>query len=716
MLSQSCYYFLENYPNDTSIGNIWNRLINCNSETADVRNNKLKEILERDINKFKTEELVQLKSFLKSDNNTKSKDSNAVAHNNQEPIREQSTKSEPNNDVQTKPEPNKEVLTKVDQTKEEPMTNSITKVESRPQKQITSQERIKNFNDSIIHLIHHAQPELINKNNPNDTIIGIGFIDLENTKMTLTYKFLEFFEKYPIYLDGKQLKFKIQNNSIKTLLFFKGKVNHNKIYVSGSSDLFYTVSDLKIWYKGQLQKEHFMDSFTVSPNKSETDYMTNHNMDQFPTYDGGMLYLDKTLANLKTYICSIIKANCPAAVLKIKSEYEEREKGDIKELTNLLPSSCESTLPKLPSTVHPFTNLNNNVSRKDSKANAFLTFNNHLFAIGSTRSGQKVRYNFNKYFDDEYVGVQSKEFKKLESDDVPFNFRDVMNKFAIPKIKKPGSAELYLLFAEDLLLVGDTEAAEVAYYSTLNIAGRLQTSIPNKCIIKQAAYRGLAEIAEKKNRPLTAELFRLAETLIEDYLSSPNADIDNNAFFSPLEDLQSKCYDVQIEIQRLKAQRTANLINGIAGAAMSVTAAAAGDQSSFEIISNQTLNSLKDGWQQIGFIQQEIQAQDNFFKDVPLTTMEESALLNDLEFNKTFIDVEVGYFCAKYKDSGFPFDIFHNFFKDKIQLKNMVYDANGKIIITTDDQITSLMSQISKLEATARKLEGRGIQINKKAL
>jgi hypothetical protein len=250
----------------------------------------------------------------------------------------------------------------------------------------------------------------------------------------------------------------------------------------------------------------------------------------------------------------------------------------------------------------------------------------------------------------------------------------------------------------------------------LNIAGRLQTSIPNKCIIKQAAYRGLAEIAEKKNRPLTAELFRLAETLIEDYLSSPNADIDNNAFFSPLEDLQSKCYDVQIEIQRLKAQRTANLINGIAGAAMSVTAAAAGDQSSFEIISNQTLNNLKDGWQQIGFIQQEIQAQDNFFKDVPLTTMEESALLNDLEFNKTFIDVEVGYFCAKYKDSGFPFDIFHNFFKDKIQLKNMVYDANGKIIITTDDQITSLMSQISKLEATARKLEGRGIQINKKAL
>jgi hypothetical protein len=110
----------------------------------------------------------------------------------------------------------------------------------------------------------------------------------------------------------------------------------------------------------------------------------------------------------------------------------------------------------------------------------------------------------------------------------------------------------YVEAGDRFLLENDLGAANVSYWSALVLTSKSFSSRPEKEGVRYSAYKGLAEIAYKKDQQAWAEMMNYCADLAGTYLKSDKAVKDKYDFYVEIENIRKQKIDLDREVQKNK--------------------------------------------------------------------------------------------------------------------------------------------------------------------
>jgi hypothetical protein len=113
-----------------------------------------------------------------------------------------------------------------------------------------------------------------------------------------------------------------------------------------------------------------------------------------------------------------------------------------------------------------------------------------------------------------------------------------------PTIRSSAAWE-YVFLARDYRVRSDTGGAIRGYWAALTITGTTVASRADRERVRRVAYAGLGELAANRLQPMWAEMLFLCSSLSGTYLSSPQARVEHERFYSQVARVRAMQRDIE---------------------------------------------------------------------------------------------------------------------------------------------------------------------------
>jgi hypothetical protein len=245
-----------------------------------------------------------------------------------------------------------------------------------------------------------------------------------------------------------------------------------------------------------------------------------------------------------------------------------------------------------------------------------------------------------------YYSQKPEEIFFTKSTDVPWNYADGFKKLAFPVNERPGIALSYIALADTFKQTIPAYAVKLNQ-SALVLLNKLNCSDYQKFQMKEHIYQNLAEISGQMGYPKSAELYSLAASAINRFLSLESVVALNNNYEKNLFATEKNIGLVEekaLEIRRARRNANAALIGAAVYTAVSAAGSTTAEGAAFNSVLSDNLMQSAISFQQESY--QNTQEMSNRLQDFAndnQTLDLDQFSISDLQliFEKAFVCKEI---------------------------------------------------------------------------
>lgn len=160
----------------------------------------------------------------------------------------------------------------------------------------------------------------------------------------------------------------------------------------------------------------------------------------------------------------------------------------------------------------------------------------------------------------------------MRNQNVPDDIKKQVKKIVQPTSKRIGSAISYLTVGIQGKEIKEYDFAAACFYSALLLTNKLSASAYEKAWLKKSIYGNMAEVYQKRNQPLLAEMFLLGKNLNDSFLKSESSKLAHVEYYKNIEKLAESTSSVETSAKTIQSSKNSAIWLGLATAVSTVGA------------------------------------------------------------------------------------------------------------------------------------------------